>query len=160
MHKYLGKTSKISRHGARARKDAETAARRGMRYAAVRAALYALAGLGAGLLNGLLGAAGGILLVTVLPVLPRLFAEDAAPQDRRDVLATSMAVMLPVSVVSLILYFLRGLQPPTELLSAIWLPSLIGGLIGAWLLDRLPVRTVKILFALLVLVSGVRMVFG
>ena len=122
--------------------------------------LCALTGLGAGLLNGLLGAAGGILLVAVLPHLPRLHTQDAVADNRRDILATSIAVMLPVSAVSLILYFLRGLQPPTELLSAIWLPSLIGGLIGAWLLDRLPVRTVKILFALLVLVSGVRMVFG
>ena len=99
-------------------------------------------------------------MVAVLPLLPGLCAEDAVPESRRDVLATSMAVMLPVSAVSLILYFLRGLQPPTELLSAIWLPSLIGGLIGAWLLDRLPVRAVRVLFALLVLVSGVRMVFG
>ena len=32
--------------------------------------LCALSGFGAGLLNGLLGAAGGILLVAVLPVLP------------------------------------------------------------------------------------------
>ena len=148
MHKYLSETNKISRR------------RAGVRATMGRYALYVAAGLGAGLLNGLLGAAGGILLVAVLPHLPRLHTQDAVADNRRDILATSIAVMLPVSAVSLILYFLRGLQPPTELLSAIWLPSLIGGLIGAWLLDRLPVRTVKILFALLVLVSGVRMVFG
>ncbi len=145
MHKYLSETNKKSRVGART---------------VGRCALYAAAGLGAGLLNGLLGAAGGILLVAVLPHLPRLHTQDAVANNRRDVLATSIAVMLPVSAVSLILYFLRGLRPPTELLSAIWLPSLIGGLIGAWLLDRLPVRTVRVLFALLVIVSGVRMVFG
>ena len=148
MSKYLGESNKSPR------------ARIGWQSILWRWALYAAAGLGAGLLNGLLGAAGGILLVAVLPLLPGLCAEDAVPESRRDVLATSMAVMLPVSAVSLVLYFLRGLRPPTELLAGIWLPSLIGGVIGAWMLDRLPVRTVKILFALLVLVSGVRMVFG
>lgn len=194
MRKYLSKACKILRCGTGARAGIRNGGTQGTAHCAARAILYAAAGLGAGFLNGLLGAAGGILLVAVLPVLPPLSNADApsqdrrgaqpslsntdaspqtrqdalpilsnaeAPyQDRRDVLATSMAVMLPVSAVSLVLYFLRGLQPPTALLSAIWLPSLVGGVIGAWLLDRLPVRTVKILFALLVLVSGVRMVFG
>ena len=146
MHKYFSKQNGKSHRGAGA--------------IARRAALYAAAGLGAGLLNGLLGAAGGILLVAVLPLLPRLSAGDAEARSRRDVLATSMAVMLPVSAVSLVLYFLRGLSPPTSLLSAIWLPSLVGGFVGAWLLDRLPVRAVRVLFSLLVIVSGIRMVLG
>jgi len=157
MRKYLVKASKISGHGTGTQTSAGRGRPRSTPHFFIRAALYAAAGLGAGLLNGLLGAAGGILLVAVLPALSNT---DAPPQDRRDVLATSMAVMLPVSAVSLVLYFLRGLQPPTALLSAIWLPSLVGGVIGAWLLDRLPVRTVRVLFALLVMVSGLRMVLG
>ena len=69
--------------------------------------LWAAVGLGAGFINGLLGAAGGILLVTALPYLPTpsLLSVGANPYgqagaDRRDLFASALAVMLPVSAVS------------------------------------------------------------
>ena len=56
--------------------------------------LWAAVGLGAGFINGLLGAAGGILLVTALPYLPTpsLLSVGANPygqagSDRRDLFA-------------------------------------------------------------------------
>ena len=120
-------------------------------------------GLGAGLLNGLLGAAGGILLVLLLPHLPEPFPRSRAaflwdaPPHSRDVLATSMAVMLPVSAVSRIFYLLRGIRPSPTLLLSLILPSALGGLLGAILLGRLPDRIIRKIFALLVAVAGVRM---
>ena len=121
-----------------------------------------LLGAAAGLFNGLLGAAGGILLALFLPhmALPSVLmgkGEVTTLEDRRDVLATSMAVMLPVSAVSGIFYLLRGIRPSPALLLSLILPSALGGLLGAILLGRLPDRIIRKIFALLVAVAGVRM---
>lgn len=122
-----------------------------------------LLGLGAGLLNGLLGAAGGVLLVVLLPYLeppPPLLPRGqpaGSPPRRQDVLATAMAAMLPISAVSGAAYWLGGVRPAPALLTAMILPAAAGGLLGAVLLGRLPDRALRILFALLITVSGVRM---
>ncbi len=127
-----------------------------------------LAGLGAGLLNGLLGAAGGILLVAVLPRLvpPPSLCPDRAPglflgadHGRRDILATALAVMLPVSAVSSVFYWMGGIRPDWGILTAIALPCVVGGIVGARLLGRLPEDALRRIFAALVVVSGLRMLF-
>ncbi len=124
--------------------------------------------LGAGLCNGLLGAAGGILLVALLPFLtpPALLTPRGMTPgtplgshlDRRDLLATSMAVMLPVSAVSFLFYWLGGLRLSPMTLAALPIPAVLGGLAGAALLGRLPEKLLRKLFALLVVISGIRMV--
>ncbi len=122
-----------------------------------------LLGAAAGLCNGLLGAAGGILLVLFLPHMPlpaSLMGRGPVTtlEDRRDVLATSMAVMLPVSAVSLVTYFLGGIRPSLGISAAILLPAALGGVLGARLLVRLPAAFLRRLFALLVLIAGLRMI--
>lgn len=127
--------------------------------------LLALTGMGAGLLNGLLGAAGGILLVAVLPHLtpPACLYPPTVKlglyHERRDILATALTVMLPVSGVSGIFYWLNGICPSPTLLLLLILPAAAGGLLGAKLLGRLPDRVLKKLFAALVVISGIRMLF-
>lgn len=135
----------------------------------LRRLLWMATGLGAGFLNGLLGTAGGILLVAVLPRLTPplpLGAGASAPtlplgrtHERRDILATAMAVMLPVSAVSGVFYWLGGIRPPWGVVTALILPAILGGLIGAHLLGRLPDRLLRRLFAALVVVAGARMLF-
>lgn len=125
--------------------------------------LTALAGFGAGLLNGLLGAAGGILLVTVLPRLERAAplhtppCATESPIDQRDVLATALAVMLPVSAVSGVFYHLGGIRPSPVLLASLILPAAAGGLLGAALLARIPAHALKRIFAAVVVIAGLRM---
>ncbi len=120
-------------------------------------------GFGAGLLNGLLGAAGGILLVLILPHLrpPTVLYSLAVPlgehHARRDLLAAAMAVMIPVSVLSSIFYALNGIYPGWQTVSLLVLPATLGGILGAKLLGRLPEALLRRLFAALVVVSGVRM---
>jgi uncharacterized membrane protein YfcA len=127
--------------------------------------LIALTGFGAGLLNGLLGAAGGILLVAVLPRLassdpsPSVLPLAFPPMERRDTLATVTAVMIPVSGVSWLFYLMGGISPPAGMLPLLILPAVSGGLVGAKLLGRLPDRVLRKLFAALVVVSGARMLF-
>ena len=126
--------------------------------------LLALTGVGARQLNGLLGAAGGILLVAVLPRLtpPARLYPPAVPlgryHERRDILATALTVMLPVSAVSGVFYWLNGVRPSPTLLLLLILPAALGGLLGAKLLGRLPDRVLKKIFAALVVVAGARMV--
>ena len=127
--------------------------------------LLGLTGVSAGLLNGLLGAAGGILLVALLPRLtpPVALYPPAVPlgmyHERRDILATAMTVMLPVSAVSGVFYWFGGIRPDPTLLLLLVIPAAAGGLMGAKLLGKLPDRVLKKLFAALVVVAGVRMLF-
>ena len=131
--------------------------------------LCAALGFGAGLVNGLLGAAGGILLVTVLPWLPTpsffctagegVYRPLGRYLDRKDIFATALAVMLPVSAVSFLRYWLGGIRPDPAELAMLLLPATLGGLAGAWLLERISPRMLRLLFAGLVAISGVRMLF-
>jgi uncharacterized membrane protein YfcA len=125
-----------------------------------------LTGFGAGLLNGLLGAAGGILLVIALPRLTppaSLYPPDCPLgryHERRDILATAMTVMLPISVVSGAFYWLGGIRPSLTLLLSLILPAAAGGFVGAKLLTVIPNHLLKKFFAAVVVVAGIRMLFG
>ena len=105
------------------------------------------AGMLAGFLNGLLGAGGGILAVALL---------SRSGLARKEAHATALALMLPLTVISLVVYQLHGNLP----LKQVWpflVPALLGALAGAWLLKKTPLLWVRLLFGLLVLYSAVRM---
>ncbi len=110
-------------------------------------------GLLAGFANGLLGAGGGILIV--FGMTPLLSADR---EGQRDVFANALAVMMPVSIVSVISYILAGRFDSTPF-SLYLLPAVAGGLIGGFLLDRLKLPLIKRLFALIVIWSGLYMIF-
>lgn len=121
--------------------------------------LLILGGLGAGFINGLLGAGGGILLVFIMGWIlapTEGGGSEALPLDKRDIFANALAAMLPVTVVSVISYASRG-DIHLEGAETYVFPAVIGGIGGAWLLDRLRFETVRRLFAILVIVSGIAM---
>lgn len=109
----------------------------------------ALAGAAAGLANGLFGAGGGMLL---LPLLERL--TDLEPRER---FASSVCIILPLSLVSVLVYLLRGGAFTTEAV-----PYLIGGAIGGitagLLLKRLPTKLLHRIMGVLILWGGLRLV--
>ncbi len=113
-----------------------------------------LGGLAAGVANGLLGAGGGIIIVWILQK-----AIGDLTGDSRDVFANALAVMLPISAVSAISYAVAGSMPRDDV-SRFILPAILGGLVGAYLLDRLSIESVKTLFCVLVVLSGIIMVIG
>ena len=124
--------------------------------------LWALLGLGAGFLNGLLGAAGGILLVTILPHMPQFPYGQVLvpPPEGRAVFVTGLWVMVPATAVSALLYFVRGMSGTPSQALIIAPTAALGGLVGAILLNKLPQRFFRRLFGLLVLFAGIRMMLS
>ena len=112
----------------------------------LHACLLALSAILAGGVNGFLGTGGGIVLMFALSALPE--NEALAPKDR---FATLIAVILPLSLISLASYMDKL---DTAMLSPYLLPGIFGGFAGALLLDKLDVKIVKRLFALMVIWAG------
>ncbi len=118
---------------------------------AKNALVLASSALLAGLVNGLLGAGGGIVAVWGLTAVL-----SGHITDRRDAFANTLLVMLPLSAVSLISYALRG-QLTGVNTSALLLPAIAGGFGGALILDHINVKFLKIIFAVIVVYSGFTM---
>lgn len=108
---------------------------------------FAVTGALAGLANGLFGSGGGMFLVPLFTRWTKL------PQ--RKAFATSVAVILPLSLVSAGIYWFRGGLE----LEAAW-PYLLGGFLGGLLSGRVfqkvPLTWLRRAFALLILYGGVR----
>ena len=114
--------------------------------------LLLLLGFGAGLLNGLLGAGGGILIVMGL----RLMFEKKVPNGR-SFYTTALAVMLPISAISAWQYFKKGHLPALPI-GPLVIPALLGGVLGALLLRRITPKLLARIFAIVVLISGIVLV--
>ena len=108
----------------------------------------AVGGAAAGLINGLLGSAGGLLAV---PTLRR------SGLDTKESHATSVAIILPVSIASAALYLSNGAFSPADAL-----PYLPGGLAGAFcgglLLPHIPSHILRRVFGLFMLWAAVRLI--
>ena len=107
----------------------------------------AVAGGPAGVANGFFGGGGGMVLVPLLT--------GRCGLDQRRAFATSVAIILPLCVLSSVIYFFRG---GLDLSAA--LPYLLGGLAGGWIggrvFRRLNMDWLRRAFALLILYGGVR----
>ena len=113
-----------------------------------------LGGLLAGFSNGLLGAGGGIIIVWILEK-----AIQNTAHDHKDVFANALAIMLPISLISTISYAVSGSLPKGNI-SRFLLPAVLGGLLGAFLLDKISTKALQTLFCFLVILSGIVMVIG
>ena len=106
-------------------------------------------GLLAGITNGLLGAGGGIIVVYALNAA---FQDEL--NDKRDVFANALCVMLPISAVSCLGYALSG-ELRTEGLGIFIIPAILGGLCGGFLLGKIKASSLQKLFAAIVIYSGI-----
>lgn len=112
--------------------------------------LAAMLGSFAGILNGLFGAGGGIMLV---PMLEQMQIE---PQKAH---ATSVAIILPMSLVTSILYLWQGITAHWMLLSILIPCGMIGAGTGSYFLRQVQSIWLRRLFGLILLYSGIRMLF-
>ncbi len=105
------------------------------------------AGGAAGLINGLLGGGGGMVLVPLL--------REKCGLEPRHAFATSIAIILPLCILSSAIYFFRG---SLELSAA--LPYLLGGtfggLLGGKIFKKVNMNWLRRGFGLLLLYSGVK----
>jgi uncharacterized membrane protein YfcA len=113
----------------------------------------AISALVAGLINGLLGAGGGIVVVWALSR-----ALSTCLTDKRDAFANALVIMLPISAISAAIYGMRGAIDSREL-DILILPAIAGGLIGALALDKINVTWLRLLFAVIIVYSGLTMIF-
>lgn len=109
----------------------------------------AIVGVVSGFIAGLLGSGGGIAVVEGL--------ERTGIEEKRAH-ATSLAVILPISFLSAVLYFNGGYVPLTETLYLCG-GAIAGALIGVFFLSKVKVRLLNRIFTLLILASGVRLLF-
>lgn len=110
---------------------------------------YAVCGALAGAANGFFGAGGGLFLVPLLISWAKI--------EQQKAFATSVAVILPLSAVSAVIYWFRdGID-----IAAAWpylLGGLIGGIIGGKLFKNLDMVWLRRAFGLLILYGGIRAV--
>ena len=115
---------------------------------------HAIVGGIAGVINGLLGAGGGIILTYFL-------SASLSDEQKRSggVFANAVATMLPISVFSFGLYLQRGYFKFDSGFLRLIIPAIIGGTLGAFLLSRVRADFLKLAFSILVIVSGISMIF-
>lgn len=99
-----------------------------------------------GLINGLIGTGGGILAVN-------LFCKQGSAQNHAH--ATAVALMLPLSAISLLVLLFREQTTPFSYWPFIF-PSFLGSIVGVQILKHTKPRSLRILFTLLLLYSAFR----
>lgn len=110
-------------------------------------ARYAITGALAGLANGFFGSGGGLFLVPLLTRWTGL--------EQRRAFATSVAVILPLSAVSVAIYWMKGALD----LGIAWpylLGGAAGGLISGRVFRKIPLTLLRRVFGALILYGGVR----
>lgn len=107
----------------------------------------AMGGALAGVVNGLLGAAGGMVLVPML---------RKGGTDTKRSHATSVAIILPISLISALFYLQNQRFSFTDALP--YLPGgILGALLGAWLLPRIPSHLLRRIFGVFMLWAAIRL---
>lgn len=110
-----------------------------------------LIGLAAGFFSALFGVGGGIVLVPLLML--------AGGWEIRSATATSLATIGITATAGTVIYAIHGqIHPVYGALMGV--PAAVGALVGTSLQQRLPVRTLSYLFAVLLVLVAVWMLVG
>ena len=102
-----------------------------------------------GFLNGFFGGGGGMVCV---PILQKVLGLDAKKSH-----ATAIAVIFPLSLISAFIYVINGYIQSLPLLF-VGSGVVIGGLIGALFLKILPPKVVRIIFAIIMFLGGIKLI--
>lgn len=110
-------------------------------------AIYSFKGFFIGVINGLLGAGGGMLAVP-------LMTKSGVNQTQAH--ATSVAVIFPLSLFSAFLYLHAGRVQLADVYG--YLPwGICGAIIGAYMLPKIPRAMLRRVFALITAIAGFRL---
>lgn len=109
-----------------------------------------LIGVLGGFLNGLFGAGGGSLVVPAM--------EQFLGMDEKKSHATAIAVVFLLSVVSSVFYLKNGFFD-----TSVWMPvtlgGILGGVVGAKLLAKIPKSWLKMVFGGMIMLTAIKMIF-
>lgn len=108
-------------------------------------------GLAAGVLAGVLGIGGGIVMVPAL-VLLLGFGQHVAQ-------GTSLLVIIPAAIVGSWLHYRHGRFALRDAMS-LALGGILGAVIGSWMALSIEGDALRVLFAIFLLVSGVRILLA
>ncbi|GHU75286.1 UPF0721 transmembrane protein [Clostridia bacterium] len=111
----------------------------------------AILGLIAGFLNGLFGAGGGTVIV---PAMQKFLGIETKKSH-----ATAIAVILPLSAVSMFVYLGKG-DIEWNAVLLISAGGLAGGFVGAKLLSKTPKNIIHKVFGICMILAAWRMVSG
>lgn len=106
-------------------------------------------GIFVGVVNGLLGAGGGMLVV---PIYEHLYS---VPSKKAH--ATAILTILPISAISAIGYIAKG-AIKIEPLFLVMIGSMAGGFLGTFLLKKLKSKIISIIFYLAMFLCGLMMI--
>lgn len=112
--------------------------------------ILCLCGAVIGLVNGFFGGGGGMICVPLLEKvlhLPNKYSH-----------ATAIVVILPISLVSAIIYVLSGNLETIPFLT-VGAGVLLGGIVGSFALKFLPSKVIRVIFVFIMFAGGIRLLF-
>ena len=109
-----------------------------------------LCGVLIGFINGFFGGGGGMICVPLL--------ENVLHLNNKYFHATAIAVIFPISFVSAIIYIFSGTLQTLPFVT-VGSGVVLGGIIGSYFLKILPSKVVRIIFAIIMLLGGIRLLF-
>lgn len=107
-------------------------------------------GIVSGFINGLLGSGGGTIIVPALEYFNKTEEHKAH--------ATAIAVILPLSVISSLIYLYKGKIIMNAVL-IVGAGSILGSILGAFLLNKVSSSFLRRLFGIVMIISAMRMFF-
>jgi len=113
---------------------------------------YITLGLAAGIASGFLGIGGGVILIPVLIYLFGLTQHQAQ--------GTTLAIMIPpIGLLAAWKYYMEG-NVKLNMAAFICIGFLVGGLIGAIFVHKVPAPVLKKVFGIFLLLISVNMILG
>lgn len=110
-------------------------------------AYYYIIGGVTGIANGLFGSGGGMLSVPLL---------ESKGLEAKKAHASSIAITLPLSLISMIIYSVKGHIDYSLALKFVPL-GILGAIIGSKLLKKISNKLLKKIFGVILIISGIRM---
>lgn len=103
-----------------------------------------------GFINGFFGGGGGLICVPTLEKIYKL--------DTKTAHATTVSIMLPLSIVSSIIYIIGNPNINFAYAGIVTVGSILGGLVGAFALKKCRGAFIRWMFIIILFVAGIRMI--
>jgi len=108
-----------------------------------------ISGLFVGAINGFFGGGGGMVVVPILIFVLKLVEKKAH--------ATAIFIILPITIASAIIYLIKQ-KLEIMLLVYVGIGFIVGGIIGSLLLKKINNKVLRIIFAVVMIVAGIKMI--